>query len=135
MIQKNKRNIFEKLIFNQIAYFVIGFLILILISMPLSKKIGQRYQLNKEIDEFNKEIERMSSNNNDLKNLITYFESQEFTEEEARINLNLKKEGEEVVVIKNKDEKVLQTKINTKNNNELIKNQSNQIKWWNYFFN
>lgn len=123
---------FNKLIFNQFSYFIIGVLILSFILFPLSKKMTKQYRLNQEIEELNQEINRLEGHNNDFKNIITYLESDEFAEEEARTNLNLKKPGEDVVVIKTKDENVKDDiSINKTQNLKNIKNPEN---WWNYFF-
>lgn len=113
-------------------YFLVGFFILVLLFFPLFNKISKKNNLNNEIKDLNAEIERLEGGNKKLKNMVAFLESDEFTEEEARLNLNLKKEGEEVVVIKTRNEEkqgthlVKNLEINKKNN---IKN------WLNYFFN
>ncbi len=101
MFRNKEKKRFEKMIFSQITYFVIGFFVIMLIVFPLSKKITRQYGLNKEISELNAEVKKLEGKNDVLKQMIGYLGSDQFAEEEARINLNLKKEGEEVVVIKN----------------------------------
>jgi cell division protein FtsB len=139
MIRNKEKKSLEKIFFNQITYFVVGFFVILLIAYPLSKKITRQYGLNKEISELSVEANELEGKNKDLKQLIGYLGSDQFAEEEARINLNLKKEGEEVVVIKDG------SGVNSVNSAE--KNQTtdqisltdrkvpNPLKWWLYFFN
>ncbi len=93
--KKNK----YRFIANQIVIFVCGFIILILISIPLSKNIAKRMEVNKEIKDLEGEIAGIENKNNQLDDLVTYLKSDNFAEEQARLNLGLKKPGEEVAVI------------------------------------
>ncbi len=134
MINRREKKV-KKIFFNQVTYFFIGLILLTLIVYPLSKKLSQHYGLNKEIKELEKEIESLKGRSSELHELITYLESDQFTEEAGRLNLNLKKEGEEVVVISHdkltrQNDKSLDTK-----NNKNVKTKNNLQRWWLYFFN
>lgn len=130
----NKRgNFFTKIIYSQKFLALIGLGLIVLISFPLAKNVSKRYHLNKEIKELDKEIIEFESKNKDLKQLITYLESEQFVEEKARLNLGLKKEGEKIVVI--------QDGISTTTAANLLagsgdngENLFNLRRWWNYFF-
>jgi cell division protein FtsB len=136
MIRK-KEKILEKIFFNQIAYFVIGFFVIILIAFPLSRKITRQYGLNKEISELNAELAGLEGKNNVFKQMIGYLESDQFAEEEARLSLNLKKEGEEVVVIK--DAAGRNPTDSAERDDPVPMAHSakvqNPFKWWVHFFN
>lgn len=137
MIFRKKKNNIKLIFFNQITFFVIGFILLAVIAYPLSKKLFKKYQLNKEVAELNEEIKKMESHNQDLKNLITYLDSKSFAEEEARLSLNLKKNGEEVVVIKkgNENNAIKTEEIGLGGNKEESeKKETNPVRWWKYFF-
>jgi len=131
MIHKRRNNRINKYIFNQFTYFIVGVIVLILVLFPLSEKIAKQYRLNQEIGELNKEVARLEGKNSDFKNIIGYLESDEFAEEEARMNLNLKKEGEEVVIIKTKNDNM--KKIAAKHNKQQLTGTKNPGNWWNYF--
>jgi len=130
------KNILNKIIFSPITLSVVGLAIIVAISIPLARNISKQYEINKEVKDLENEINDLESKNNKLNGLIEYLESEEFVDEKARLNLNYKKEGEEVVVIKEKE-------ISSDNNiggffsgaSENDKNISNPKKWWNYFFN
>lgn len=134
-IKKGKLNLLK----NQKVIAVIGMLILILIAVPIINNLNRRFRINKELQELNKEINEAEKRNKDLNNLISYLESEQFIENQARTNFNLKKQGEEVVIIKG-DNSII--KKNSENIYDIktsaeqkIKNTSNPNKWWHYFFN
>lgn len=79
-------------------------IILILVAVPLSKNYKQRKTVENEIREIEDDIKKIEGKNSDLKKMLDYLESDQFLEEQARLNFGLKKDGEEVAVIKNNPE-------------------------------
>ncbi len=140
-----RKNIFIRIVFHPKMMAVLGLAILILISFPLAKAISQRYKINREIKELQEEIENINKKNTNLKNAIEYLKSDQFVEEQARLNLGLRKQGEEVIVIQNNSEEIPENNISGKE--KIIfnipglekeippKKVSNLQRWWNYFFN
>ncbi|MFA4834241.1 MAG: septum formation initiator family protein [Patescibacteria group bacterium] len=132
MIDK-RGNFFTKIIYSQKFLALIGLGLVVLISFPLAKNVSKRYYLSREIKELDKEIAEFESKNKDLKQLITYLESEQFVEEKARLNLGLKKEGEKVVEIK--DDVFATTTVSLGGENRDGPGTSfNLRRWWNYFF-
>jgi len=143
MIIKNKRSILERLFFNQKFLAFVGLTIIILISIPLSKNISQRYKINQQVKQLQQEIANIQNKNELLKQSISYLESNQFVEEQARLKLGLKKEGESVAVIEtqpnqgNKQNEIATTSIfNIPGlaTVQQVKPVTNQQKWWKYFF-
>lgn len=99
-----KRTAISSMIFQPASLTLIGLIVIVLISLPLIKNIRKQISFNKEISTLEKEIADLEGKNTELKGLISYLNSDEFAEEQARLNLNYKKEGEEVLVIKDKSE-------------------------------
>lgn len=119
-----------KLISNQIFLTIVGLTFLLIIIFPFAKVYTQKKATEKEIEGIRLEIKNFEKKNKDLKQMIEYLQSDQATEEQARLNFNMKKPGEQVVVInrvKNLD------KISVDNSQEAKK--SNFKKWWDYFFN
>ncbi|MBA3046869.1 septum formation initiator family protein [Patescibacteria group bacterium] len=139
MLNRNNKNSGGKILFNQKILALAGVVVIILISVPLAKNISQRYRIDQEIKEMEREIAELESKNNGLSEAIRYLESNQFIEEQARLRLGLKKQGEEVAVIKeNKEAGLLMNEAggsgdigDLNNSNEL---NSNPRKWRRYFF-
>lgn len=110
-------------------------LLIIFISVPLVKKTLQKRDVNKEMEKLQNEISDIEQENQELDKLIQYLESEHFLEEQARLNLGLKKKGEEVLVIKEEEGAVAGIKekgiFEEENNKE---GESQLKKWLDYFF-
>jgi cell division protein FtsB len=139
MASRNK-NWLTRLLFHQVTLSVLGFLILFAISVPLARNVSQRYRISQEVKELEQEIGELGKKNSELKNLINYLQSDQFIEEQARLNLNYKKEGEKMVVIKEKNESTTSEEVDAniftgKNSDQFqTKSISNPQRWWRYFF-
>lgn len=144
MFKKDKQNLLSKILLNQKTLAFLGLAIIILISFPLAKNISQRYKISQEIKELEAEINNLENQNTNLKEFMDYLESDQFVEERARLNLGLKKEGEEVAVISGESSEVQNngnkeegaaTGIFGMEKEEPAKPIGNPRKWWRYFFN
>jgi len=141
MMNRRKNNYFKKIFFNQKFLTLLGLAAIILISFPFAKNTLKQYRINKEISEFKKEIFDLQNKNVDLKNFVSYLESDQFAEEQARLNLGLKKPGEELTVIKQAGDNLAGTSSGSSIFNipgyekgEPKAKQFNSKKWLNYFF-
>ena len=86
--------------------------------------------IEKEIQDVQGQINNYEIQNKQLQDLITYLQSDQSLEAQARLNLNMKKPGEGVIVVENKKTNAVQVELDSDN-----KLDSNLIKWWRYFFN
>ncbi len=88
----------------------------------------QKRDVDQEVDRLSKQADQISKDNTQLSELIKYLGTPEYKEKEAREKLNLKKEGEQVVVLPDpEDENGLVASASTDD-------QPNPKKWFNYFF-
>lgn len=113
--------------------FFIFILILILIGVitAVTKESYRKYQISKETTGLKKEIESLKKENELLSNILDYLNSEKSLEKEARLKLNLLKEGEKLVIII-PDKK-------TDSENQLLEDAekeqaSNFEKWQKYLF-
>ena len=115
--------------------FFIFLLILILIGVIIAagKESRHRYQTNEEINDLERKISSLKDRKEALLNFLDYFNSEAFLEKEARLKLNLLKEGEKLVIISSDKETDLENQILEKNKIEG-KEFSNFRKWRNYLF-
>lgn len=115
-------------------------LILLFTSVELVKEIINKRELQKNIDELSVKVDDLKKRNTDLSSMITYFQSLDFVEQEARTKLNFRKPGENIIIVagsvENSDGQVIsngEINLNTEAN-QLINSKSNPQKWLEYFF-
>ena len=110
---------------------IVGLVFLILIAFPLARTYSQKKILEKELADIKAEIEQCDKEEiGNLEEMIKYLNSEQSVEAQARLNLNLKKPGETVVVIEKEENKLSQEEVNSKHQAP----ESNLLKWWQYFF-
>ncbi len=91
------------------------------------KQYSDRKAIDKEIAELQAEESKLLENNQRLEQSINFLSSPEYQEKLARMQLNLKKEGEIVVNFPSDNQVV-------SNNTSLAPGKSNLIKWWEFIF-
>lgn len=104
-------------------------IIFLFVVIALGRESYSNYKINQEIGELQEKIDAMQKSNNDFAEMEKYFQSEEFLEKEAKLKLNLVREGEKLIIIKQEENPML----NAQNLQEQ-KNISNPAKWWNFFF-
>ena len=102
----------------------------------LAGQISKKNEIEAEIEKLESEAMKIEKENNLLRDRISYFESRDFAEKEAKEKLNMQKPDENVVVVKTK---IIPEKMEEKEPESIeekipIAEVSNVIKWWNYFF-
>jgi|GEM_PF-318708 len=124
-----KHSFFGDLFLNQRFLAIIGLTFLVLIIFPLARTYSQKRIIEKEISDQQKQITDFENANKEMTDMIAYLNSDQSLEEEARLNLNLKKSGEQVVVINDNS--------SAASTSSLIapSKKSNLAKWRDYFFN
>ena len=127
--QSKPNNFFYRLISSQRFLAIIGLVFLLLIIFPLAKTYTQKRMVENEINGVKKEINDFEKTNQELRDMITYLESDQSLEEQARLNLNLKKPGEKVIVIEEP-----KTATSSSEANDFAADGGNLAKWWHYFF-
>ena len=128
MREKDNLTGYEKLLKSKIFFvFLVPFFLALLVG--IFQQFYYRYQVKKELDGFKAEMVNYNRQKEDLNKLIDYYKNEANLENEARIRLNLKKEGEKVVII-------LPTATSTNGilSQKDIENLPNYKQWWYYFF-
>ena len=113
----------------------LGVVVLMVISVPLVESLNQKQEVEQEISDIKKEISRLESKNKNLDKLADYLGSEQFVEEQARLNFDMKKKGEKVVVVK-EEGKVAGASTSSTGRVGSTRNsdRSNPGKWADYFF-
>jgi len=128
--KKNKQK--SNKVFSGVLITLVFFLVFFVCFVTI-KEIVNRRLVDKEITALNDEVSTLKLEQEAFLNSVDHYNSDFFVEREARSKLNLKKEGESVVVVK----------LDDINNVKAIKAEedvgsrdsaSNVVKWWRYFF-
>lgn len=131
--EKDNIPIYKKVIKSRVF-----FIILIPISLALFSGIFQnlyyRFNIQKDLNELNAEIANLNKQKEDLTKLIDYYKNQSNLEKEARVRLNLKKEGESVVIILPQATSTNESGESISGSVENFENLPNYKQWWYYFF-
>lgn len=121
-------------IINSKSLFIFCLFVLIFFTINLTKEIFNKRELQKEVNAFKKEIGGLEENNTKLTGLIEKLTSLDFVEEQARTKLNLKKDGENVLVVGEEQSRSQSGIITIGNIAQTSGFGSNVNNWWNYFF-
>ncbi|MBU2025218.1 MAG: septum formation initiator family protein [Patescibacteria group bacterium] len=119
-------------------FLFISFLAFVLVTYSLFRETYKKYQIQKEVQDLKNQAAQIEHDNQKLKGLIDYFKTQNFSEKEAREKLNVKKEGESLVILKSQDDNLSGKKNNSNSKlqdpDQESLNIPNPLKWWDYFF-
>lgn len=130
-------NKIKKFLTSRVVIFLL-LLAFVWLSLVLAKAFYKKRQMDQEISALKAEIEKMDKKGQELNQLLSYFSSQAYLEKEAKDKLNLKKEGESVVMVQG-----LEPEVAVGENLENFSAQaaisesvedSNLMKWWKFFF-
>lgn len=128
-------NLSEKPILKFLKSILI-YLVAIYIFVILGRAIWMNWALKKEVDQIKKENIALQEKNHNLKNLITYYQSDSFKELEARDKLGLKKPDEKVILVPIKkisnNDQILSN--NQADQNRVDQGIPNWQAWWIYIF-
>ena len=128
MKEKDKSTIYERLLKSRI-FFIFLIPIFLALLFGIFQQFYYRYQVQKKLNELNAEVANYKNQQENLAKLIEYYQDSSNLENEARVRLNLKKEGEKVVII-------LPTATSTSEGqvSDNYQNMPNYKQWWYYFF-
>lgn len=105
--------------------FIVIVIILIFIINDLAHSVYDIWQKKDLVAQTQKELDFQKQENQRLKSALSYSQTQEFIEKEARDKLFMIKEGEQKVLIPQESEG---------SQGEWKNTDSNWRKWWNLFF-
>lgn len=116
-------------------FLALSIVVILYFFWALGKMAWQNYQVNQQIKGLENEVAQIEGDNQKLSDLIAYFQTETFKEQEAREKLGLVMPGEKVLVFpgndKNADTSIVET---VTKKDEEVKNEPNYKKWWSFFF-
>lgn len=111
-------------------FLIIGIPLAFLITFSYIRSYYSGYKVNQEIAALERDIKTLEHKKLESMEILDYVMSSGFVEDKARTELNMKKEGENVLVFKN--ETAYSDRESYKDNSTGQK-ISNPLKWWYYF--
>ena len=111
-------------------FLVIALVIAVFFVFIFARAYYQDYKVRQEIESLKEEVKNLETKKIDLLNLYKYVESDEFVEEKARLELNMKKPGENVLILNNAVSDSNDDRLFIDENKQVL---NNPIKWWYYF--
>jgi len=117
--------------------FFLGVVVLTFTIFALSKETYRKKQVEKEIEALRQEAEKIRRDNLIIGDKVSYLESKDYLEKEAKDKLNMQGPDENVVVIKPSLVKKEEVSDIVRDPERPIENQDkfgNAKKWYDYFF-
>jgi len=110
-------------------FLVVAFLIALLFALGYARAYYQDYKVRQDIKALQEEVKSLETKKIESMEILKYVTSPKFVEEKARTELNMKKPGENVLVVKSPTEfEVAREDLST-----AMTPLSNPSKWWYYF--
>ncbi len=107
---------------------------LLLIGFGVVKGIIRYNELHSEINKIENDISTLESQNQELNRLLVYLATPEFRERVARLQFNMQKPGEHVIVVPGIDDVGTSAAATTETSNLTTAQPTNWKKWLKYFF-
>lgn len=117
--------------FNSRAFLGVVFVAGVLVLVGYGRAYYRDYKIRREIGSLQQEVRRLEKKKLETLSILNYVSSPDFVEEKARLELNMRKPGEQVLVI---PEVSVSTTVSNEQVEELGKKYlNNPAKWWYYF--
>ncbi|MFA6048292.1 MAG: septum formation initiator family protein [Parcubacteria group bacterium] len=114
---------------------ILGLILFGLIIFAISKESYKKKQAQIEIDKLQQEAEKITRENTQLTDKISYLDSKDYQEKEARDKLNMQNPKENMVIVEPGLAPTIETQnANNENGKKLVVKTTNVQKWWDYFF-
>ncbi len=131
MKRKDQKSAWRRF-FESRLFLVCASLVLILVVVSYARAYYEDYEVRQKIQEYENQIRSLEGKKFESLQILQYVQSENFIEEKARTELNLKKPGENVAFIEGvpttqpAEESRVQVPVD-----EVV--LSNPMKWWYYF--
>jgi cell division protein FtsB len=120
-----------KRFFSSRLFLVVSLAVVFLIAFGYARAYYQDYKIKQEIRALEEEVKSLQTKKLESMEILQYVTSQDFVEEKARTELNMKKPGEKVVIINRPEDEG--SGVRTVDSD--VKPLSNPVKWLYYFLN
>lgn len=131
MVKKENKSLVRRFYASRL-FLLISLVFVGLISLGYARAYYQDYKIKQEIKALEQEIRGLETKKIESLEILQYVTSPDFVEEKARLELNMKKPGENVAIVqRGEGSPEIAVQDYKEDNIEL----SNPKKWLNYFLN
>jgi cell division protein FtsB len=127
--RQSNQPFWQRFLMSQRFLVIVFLLIIIAISFPIVRSTSQRKMIEQEIADMKKDNEVYRNKSQELREMIEYLQSDASLEEQARLNLGLKK-PEELVIVVNRSKSFETSSLVAQEETR----SSNWFRWLHYFF-
>jgi cell division protein FtsB len=117
--------------FTSRLFLIVGFIVAVLVAFSYARAYYQDYAIRQEISRLEGEVRRLEHKKLESFELLKYVSSGAYVEEKGRVEFNLKKPGENVMLIA--EEGMMKHEEMPLVREEKSSTLKNPIKWWYYF--
>ena len=129
-MKKKQQDPFVRRFFYSRLFLIIAFFGACIVALGYARAYYQDYKIREEIAALEREVRDLESKKIESLEILKYVTSDAFVEEKARTELNMKKPGEQVVVIQREGDAQRRVVPGTSADRPDL---SNREKWWYYF--
>jgi len=116
--------------FSSRLFLILLFIAAFLVALSYARAYYQDYAIRQEIKQLEQEVQNLQHKKLESFELLKYVSSDEYVEEKARVEFNLKKPGEHVIAIP--EEFAFADDISESSSDILDEPLNNPTKWWYY---
>ncbi len=117
--------------FTSRLFLVMAFIVVVLVAVSYARAYYDDYAIRQEISRLEGEVRRLEHKKLESFELLKYVSSDAFVEEKGRVEFNLKKPGENVMVVSERG--MMKHEENIPIQEEKSSTLNNPTKWWYYF--
>lgn len=129
MIAKEQK---RKIFFGSRWFVLFAAIAAFLVVLGFARAYYQDYLVTQDIERLRAQAKSLAAKKIELLEVLKYVQSDSFVEERARLELNMAKPGENILVVPKTE-----SAVDRQENNNVVglNNISNYKKWWHYFLN
>ncbi|PIR73980.1 MAG: hypothetical protein COU35_04985 [Candidatus Magasanikbacteria bacterium CG10_big_fil_rev_8_21_14_0_10_47_10] len=134
MSRQKQHGVFRRF-FGSRLFLIIALIVLTLIALSFARAYYQDYKIRQQIAELREEVHQLEKRKLESMEILDYVTSDTFVEEKARTELNMKKSGENVVVISDPGLQEFSGRdiMQEPPDSQASADTPNPLKWWYYF--
>ncbi len=108
---------------------LVGLALAAYLAVLLIQTVKRNYDLKRQISGLEDRIEKLSTEQDELKYKVQYYQTESYKEKEARAKLGLQAPGESVIILPKQQPNAVEIEAAQK-----AKSKSNLRQWWEFLF-